>query len=94
MTGPDRDPPFVAPTRPPMSAGVAPGWFVANAVIAAELFLILPSPWAIAAALIVHGVGLVPAAREPRFLDLRIVEASRCPRPRNQAPWRCNSCRP
>ena len=94
MTGLDRDPLFVALTRPQMFAGVTYSWFVANGVVATELFLIFHSLWAIAVALIVHGIGVVLSAREPRFLDLWIVKASRCPRVRNHKLWQCNSYSP
>ncbi len=94
MTGLDRDPLFVALTRPQMFAGVAYSYFIANAVVATELFLLFHSLWAIMLALAVHGLGVVLSAREPRFLDLWIIKASRCPRVRNHALWRCNSYRP
>jgi type IV secretion system protein VirB3 len=93
MNGVERDPLFVALTRPQMFAGVTYSYFIANAVIATELFLIFRSIWALAAALIVHLVGVVLCLREPRFFDLWITRVSRCPRVRNHAIWRCNSYR-
>jgi type IV secretion system protein VirB3 len=94
VNGVDRDPLFVALTRPQMFAGVTYSYFIANAVIAAELFLIFRSLWALAVALVVHLVGVVLCVREPRFFDLWITRVSRCPRVRNYAIWRCNSYRP
>jgi type IV secretion system protein VirB3 len=94
MTGLERDRLFVALTRPQMFAGVTYSYFVANAVIATELFLIFKSIWAIAVALVVHVVGVIACAREPRFFDLYLTKASRCPRVRNFRVWRCNSYRP
>lgn len=85
---------FVALTRPQMFAGVTYTWFVANAVIATELFLIFRSAWVVALALIVHGVGVLACLREPRFFDLWLTRIGRCPRVRNHAIWRCNSYRP
>lgn len=85
---------FVALTRPQMFAGVTYTWFVANAVIATELFLIFRSPWVVALALVVHGVGVLACLREPRFFDLWLTRIGRCPRVRNYAIWRCNSYRP
>lgn len=85
---------FTALTRPQMFAGVTYTWFVANGILAAELFLIFRSLWAIGIALVVHFVGAVLSLREPRFLDLWIVRVSRCPRVKNHALWRCNSYRP
>lgn len=93
MNGVERDPLFVALTRPQMFAGVTYSYFIANAVIATELFLIFRSIWALGAALVVHLVGVVLCLREPRFFDLWITRVSRCPRVRNHAIWRCNSYR-
>ena len=94
MEGLDRDPLFVALTRPQMFAGVTYSYFVVNAVVATELFLVFHSLWAIAAALVIHAVGVVLCLREPRFFDLWLTKVSRCPRVRNHAIWRCNSYRP
>lgn len=94
MNGLERDTVFVALTRPQMFAGVTYTWFVANAVIATELFLIFRSAWVILLALVVHGVGVLACLREPRFMDLWLTRVGRCPRVRNHAIWRCNSYRP
>lgn len=94
MNGLEHDTVFVALTRPQMFAGVTYTWFVANAVIATELFLIFRSAWVIALALVVHGIGVLACLREPRFFDLWLARVGRCPRVRNHAIWRCNSYRP
>jgi type IV secretion system protein VirB3 len=94
VNGLERDQLFVALTRPQMFAGVTYSYFIANAVIATELFLIFKSPWAIAAALAVHLAGVVLCLREPRFFDLWLTRLGRCPRVRNYSIWRCNSYRP
>jgi type IV secretion system protein VirB3 len=94
MNGLERDTLFVALTRPQMFAGVTYSFFIANAVIATELFLIFKSIWALAAALLVHLVGVLLCLREPRFFDLWLTKAGRCPRIKNFAIWRCNSYRP
>jgi type IV secretion system protein VirB3 len=94
MYGLERDPLFVALTRPQMFAGVTYSYFIANAVIATELFLIFRSAWALAAALVVHLVGVLLCLREPRFFDLWLTKASRTPRVRNYKIWKCNSYRP
>ena len=65
--GLERDTVFVALTRPQMFAGVTYSVFVANAIIATELFLIFRSLWVIAAGkLLVEAAGgkveLEPAA--------------------------------
>ena len=89
-----RDPVFAALTRPQMFAGVTYTWFILNAIITAEVFLITKSLWALVAALVVHVVGVIAARDEPRFLDLWITRMSRSPRVRNFSIWRCNSYRP
>lgn len=94
MNGLERDNLFVALTRPQMFAGVTYSYFIANAVIATELFLVFRSFWVIAAALVIHGVGVVLCLREPRFFDLWLTRAGRCPRVKNHKIWRCNSYRP
>ena len=94
MRGLQRDQLFVALTRPQMFAGVTYSYFVANAVLATELFLIFRSLWVIAAALVVHLAGVLLCIREPRFLDLWLARLSRCPRVRNHKIWGCNSYRP
>ena len=94
MNGVERDTLFVALTRPQMFAGVTYSFFIANAVIATDLFLIFRSMWALLAALIIHLVGVALCLREPRFFDLWLTRVSRTPRVKNHAIWRCNSYRP
>ena len=94
MTPLHQDTVFVALTRPQMFAGVTYSYFVANAVLAAEVFLITKSIWALAVAGVLHLAGTVLCLREPRFFDLWIARVSRCPRVRNYKLWGCNSYRP
>ncbi|HEY0596530.1 type IV secretion system protein VirB3 [Sphingopyxis sp.] len=94
MNGVERDPMFVALTRPQMFAGVTYSYFVANAVVATELFLIFKSIWALVVALVVHLAGVLLCLREPRFFDLWLTKVGRCPRVRNFSIWQCNSYRP
>jgi type IV secretion system protein VirB3 len=94
MNGIERDPLFTALTRPQMFAGVTYSYFIANGVIATELFLIFKSAWVLLAAVIIHLLGVVLCLREPRFFDLWVVRIGRCPRVRNYAIWQCNSYRP
>lgn len=94
MNGLDRDRVFVALTRPQMFAGVTYTYFVINAIVATELFLIFRSAWVLLAALAIHGIGALLCLGEPRFFDLWITRVSRCPRVRNHGIWRCNSYRP
>ena len=90
----NRDPLFRALARPQMVAGVTYPFFVLNGIVAAELFLIFKSIWAIAAALVIHVVGVLLCLREPRFFDLWLTRVSRCPRVKNHKVWGCNSYRP
>ncbi|MGN6594691.1 type IV secretion system protein VirB3 [Sphingopyxis terrae] len=94
MNGVERDAVFVALTRPQMFAGVTYSYFVANAIVATELFLIFRTVWALVAALLIHFVGMLLCLREPRFFDLWLTRLGRCPRIRNFSIWRCNSYRP
>ena len=94
MDGLEHDRLFVALTRPQMFAGVTYSYFIANAIVATELFLIFKSIWAILAALVIHVVGVLLCLREPRFFDLWLTRVSRCPRIPNYRLWRCNSYRP
>ena len=76
-----------------MFAGVTYSYFIANAVIATELFLVFRSPWVLLPSLIIHLLGVLLCIREPRFFDLWITRVSRCPRVKNHKVWGCNSYR-
>lgn len=89
-----RDTLFVALTRPQMFAGVTYSFFVINAVLAVELFLIFRSLGVLLIALVVHLIGMVASVREPRFVDLWITRVRNCPRVKNHKLWQCNSYRP
>jgi type IV secretion system protein VirB3 len=90
----EHDTVFVGLTRPQMFAGVTYTLFVANVVIATELFLVFKSIWVIATALILHGVGMLLCLKEPRIFDLWLARVSKCPRIKNYGVWGCNSYRP
>jgi type IV secretion system protein VirB3 len=89
-----RDTVFLALTRPQMFAGVTYSFFVLNAIISLELFLIFKTFWALGGALLIHLIGVLLCLREPRFFDLWITRMSRCPRVKNYKMWGCNSYRP
>lgn len=78
-------------TRPQMFAGVTYSYFIINAAITTEAFLITKSFWAVPVALLVHAVGYLACLREPRVFDLWLTKVSRCPRVRNWRRWGCNS---
>lgn len=88
------DPVFAALTRPQMVGGVTYSYAILNLIVTVEAFLISKSFWALLIAAIVHAVGYVACLREPRFFDLWIARASRCPRPASYAFWRANSYAP
>lgn len=89
-----RDTLFVALTRPQMFAGVTYSYFVINAILTVELFLIFKSFKVLLAGLVIHLVGALVCLREPRFFDLWISRVRNCPRVKNFAFWQCNSYRP
>lgn len=90
----DRQTVFVALTRPQMFAGVTYSFFIANGVVATELFLVFKSFWALGGALLFHLAGVLLCLREPRIFDLWLIRVSRCPRIPNYKVWGCNSYRP
>jgi type IV secretion system protein VirB3 len=93
LTGLESDRLFVALTRPQMFAGVTYSFFVLNAIVATEAFLIFRSFGALLLAGGLHLIAMAACLHEPRILDLAIVRLSRCPRVKNHRIWRCNSYR-
>lgn len=86
-----RDPVFGALTRPQMFAGFTYSFFVLNAVITMEAFLVTKSFLVLLLSLVIHLGGYLACLREPRFFDLWMTKLAQCPRGRNHAYWRCNS---
>lgn len=86
-----RHPLHRALTRPQMFAGVTYSFFIINAALTTEAFLITRSFLSLPVALVVHAIGYLACLREPRVFDLWITKVSRCPRVRNFRHWRCNS---
>jgi type IV secretion system protein VirB3 len=82
---------FGALTRPQMFAGVTYSFFVLNAVITMEAFLLTKSFLVLLLSLVIHLGGYLACLREPRFFDLWMTKLAQCPRGRNHAYWRCNS---
>jgi type IV secretion system protein VirB3 len=77
-----------------MFAGVTFNFFVINAAVTTEIFLLTRSFVALPAAMLIHGVGYMLCLREPRIFDLWLTKVSRCPRVRNHKRWGCNSYLP
>jgi type IV secretion system protein VirB3 len=78
-------------TRPQMFAGVTYSFFIINAAVTTEAFLITKSFFALPVAILIHAVGYLASLREPRVFDLWVTKVSRCPRVRNWKFWSCNS---
>jgi len=78
-------------TRPQMFGGVTYSYFIINAALTTEIFLITKSFWTVPAALAIHAVGYIACLREPRIFDLWIAKVSKCPRVGNWQRWGCNS---
>jgi type IV secretion system protein VirB3 len=78
-------------TRPQMFAGVTLNYFVINALVTTEAFLIVKSLWILPVPLVMHAIGYFACLREPRIFDLWLTKVSKCPRVRNYKRWGCNS---
>ena len=89
-----KTPVFRALTRPQMFGGVTYSFFVINAAVTTEAFLIGRSFLALPVGLVIHGIGYLACLREPRTFDLWITKVSRCPRVPNWRRWGCNSYLP
>ena len=85
---------FGALTRPQMFAGVTYNYFVVNAIVTAELFLLTRSLWVLLLSIAIHLAGYLACLKEPRIFDLWITRISRAPRVKNWSVWRCNSYQP
>ena len=88
------DPIFAALTQPQMIGGVTYTYAVFNLIVTLEAFLLTKSFWALLLAPVIHVVGYLGCLKEPRFFDIWITRASRCPRVRNFGFWRANAYRP
>ena len=77
-----------------MFAGVTFNFFVINAAVTTELFLLTRSFVALPAAVLIHAFGYFLCLREPRIFDLWLTKVSRCPRVHNYKRWGCNSYSP
>ncbi len=84
----------MALTRPQMFAGVTLTFFVINAILSLELFLIFGAWWVLLIALGVHAIGMIACLHEPRIFDLWLTRVRNCPRVKNHRIWNCNSYRP
>ncbi|MEK7415107.1 MAG: VirB3 family type IV secretion system protein, partial [Planctomycetota bacterium] len=58
-------------TRPQMFAGVTYSYFIINAAVTTEVFLITKSFWALPAAAVMHVIGYLACLREPRVFSVQ-----------------------
>lgn len=79
------DPLFRALARPQMVAGVTYPFFVLNAIMATELFLLFKSPLALVPSLFLHGLGYAAHLRDPHIMALWLTRLRRVPRVKNYA---------
>lgn len=77
------DPLFKALARPQMVAGVTYPFFVLNAIVAAELFLVFKSPLALLPSLVLHAVGYAAHLRDVYVMALWLTRLRRTPRVKN-----------
>lgn len=89
-----RDPLFVALTRPQMLFGVPYSLVILNGVITTELFLVFKSIWVLIPALLLHFIFWATSFSDSRILELWITKARHCPKVPNFHIWRCNSYQP
>ena len=77
------DPLFRALARPQMVAGVTYPFFVLNAVLAVELFLVFKTPLALLPSLVAHAVGYAAHLRDVHIMGLWLTRLARTPRVKN-----------
>lgn len=88
------DPLFRALARPQLVAGVSYPFFVLNGIVAAELFLIFKSLWALLPSLVLHAVGYAAHLRDPNIVALWLTRLRRTPPVKNRRLWGANVYRP
>ena len=77
------DPLFRALARPQMVAGVTYPFFVLNAIVAVELFLIFKTPFVLLPSLLLHGIGFAAHLRDVHIMSLWLTRLRRTPRTKN-----------
>ena len=77
------DPLFKALARPQMVAGVTYPFFVLNAIVAVELFLVFKAPFALLPSLLLHAVGYAAHLRDANVMALWLTRLRRTPRTKN-----------
>ncbi len=88
------NPLFRALARPQMVAGVTYPFFVLNAIVAVELFLVFKTPLALLPSLVVHAVGYAAHLRDVHVMGLWLTRLSKTPRVKNYRLRGANVYRP
>ncbi len=88
------DPLFRALARPQMVAGVTYPFFVLNGIVAAELFLIFKSLFALVPSIFIHAIGYAAHLRDPHIMAVWLTRLRRVPRVPNRSLWGANVYRP
>lgn len=73
-----------------MVAGVTYAFFVLNAIVAAELFLLFKSPLALLPSVLIHVLGYAGHLRDPHIMALWLTRMRRTPRVKNYRLWGAN----
>ncbi|MEO7277361.1 MAG: VirB3 family type IV secretion system protein [Sphingomicrobium sp.] len=81
---------FRALARPQMVAGVTYPFFVLNGIVAAELFLITKSFYALLPPLFIHAVGYAAHLRDANVMQVWMTKLRRVPRVPNRNLWGAN----
>lgn len=87
------DPLFRALARPQMVAGVSYAFMVLNASVAAELFIVFKSLFALVPSLLIHAAGYAAHLRDPHIMALWLTRLRRTPRVANRRLWGANAYR-
>ncbi len=85
---------FRALARPQMVAGVTYPFFVLNGIVAAELFLIFKSPFALLPSIFIHAIGYAAHLRDPHIMAVWLTRLRKVPRVPNRSLWGANVYRP
>ena len=86
-----KDPLFVGLTRPTLVLGVSFNFAVLNMLICGIAYIIYPTIKLVLIGGFIHLVGFIICFKEPRFIELWIVKASKCNKCPNKSYYGANS---
>ncbi|MDX1916471.1 MAG: VirB3 family type IV secretion system protein [Rickettsiaceae bacterium] len=87
----NKDPLFVGLTRPPMLLGVSLMFAVVNMLICGIIYIMMTSVKVVLLGVLLHLVGFIICFKEPRFIELWIMKASKCNKCPNKGYYGANS---